>query len=205
MIPTILSTAYFAPISYFAAIAKAEEVVIEAHEHYQKKSYRSRCYIAGPHGKQMLNVPIERPSGNQTLITDAKLLFIENWQKQHWNSIITAYNSSPFFLYYKDEIEVVFFKKHDTLWELNKELLILFLELLQIETPVSYTKHYSRDAKDSRDFRVSIAPKSPLSTKAYIQVFGDKYPYICDLSILDLLFNLGPESLTYLDGLLIDN
>ena len=205
MTPTLLSTAYFAPISYFAAVAMAKEVVVEAHEHYQKKSYRSRCYIAGPHGKQMLNVPIDRPSGNQTAITDAKLLYIENWQKQHWNSIITAYNSSPFFLYYKDEIELVFFKKYDTLWELNKELLILFLELLQIDTPISYTKQYNRQAEGYKDLREFIAPKNLLTTTAYVQVFSDKHPYIYDLSILDLLFNLGPDSLAYLEVLSIDN
>ena len=201
---TILTTAYFPPISYFAAIAKANNVLIEAKEHYQKKSYRSRCYIAGPHAKQMLNIPIDRINGNKTTITDAKLLYIENWQKQHWNSIITAYNSSPFLLYYQDEIKDVFFNKYDSLWELNKELLTLLLELLQIETPISYTQEYVKSPKDVNDYREKINPRNISENEPYIQVFGDKHGFISDLSILDLLFNLGPDAYGYLLNINLD-
>ena len=200
---TILTTAYFPPISYFAAIAQADNVLIEANEHYQKKSYRSRCYIAGPHGKQMLNIPIDRQDGNQTMISDAKLLYIENWQKQHWNSLITAYNSSPFLLYYQDEIESVFFKKYDTLWELNKELLALILELLQINIPITYTKEYIKSPSEINDYRGIINPRNIYDNEVYIQVFGDKHGFISDLSILDLLFNLGPDASYYLSKIKI--
>ncbi len=201
---TLLTTAFFAPISYFAAIAQADNVIIEAHEHYQKKSYRSRCYIAGPHAKQMLNIPIDRPNGNNTIITDAKLLYIENWQKQHWNSLITAYNSSPFLLYYQDEIEAVFFKKFDTLWKLNKELLSLLLELLQIETPIAYTQEYIKLPTEVKDYRAIINPRNTPDYEPYIQVFGDKHGFISDLSILDLLFNLGPDAVSYLSKINLD-
>jgi len=201
---TLLTTAFFPPISYFAAIVKADNVIIEAHEHYQKKSYRSRCYIAGPHAKQMLNIPIDRPNGNNTIITDAKLLYIENWQKQHWNSLITAYNSSPFLLYYQDEIEAVFFNKYDTLWELNKELLALLMELMQIETPISYTQEYIKLPTDIKDYRSIINPRNTPDYEPYIQVFGDKHGFISDLSILDLLFNLGPDASHYLSKINLD-
>ena len=201
---TLLTTAFFPPISYFAAIVQADNVIIEAHEHYQKKSYRSRCYIAGPHAKQMLNIPIDRPNGNNTIITDAKLLYIENWQKQHWNSLITAYNSSPFLLYYQDEIEAVFFNKYDTLWELNKELLALLMELMQIETPISYTQEYIKSPTDIKDYRSIINPRNTPDYEPYIQVFGDKHGFISDLSILDLLFNLGPDASHYLSKINLD-
>jgi len=201
---TLLTTAFFPPISYFAAIVQADNVIIEAHEHYQKKSYRSRCYIAGPHAKQMLNIPIDRPNGNNTIITDAKLLYIENWQKQHWNSLITAYNSSPFLLYYQDEIEAVFFNKYDTLWELNKELLALLMELMQIETPISYTQEYIKLPTDIKDYRSIINPRNTPDYEPYIQVFGDKHGFISDLSILDLLFNLGPDASHYLSKINLD-
>ena len=194
----ILTTAYFAPISYFAAIAQSNSVNIERLENYQKKSYRSRCYIAGPHGKQMLNIPIERPNKNNTKIQEALVGINQNWQNQHWNSIITAYNSSPFLLYYENEIKEVFFKDYDNLWELNNNLLELFMDLLQINKSISYTNEYNKTYVNISDLRNSISPKKIINNEKYIQVFGDKNGFINDLSILDLLFNLGPEASTYL-------
>jgi len=197
----LLSTTYFGPISYFAAIAQAKDVIIEANEHYQKKSYRSRCYIAGPHGKQMLNIPIDRPSGNTTFIKDVLLGKNQNWQNQHWNSIITAYNSSPFLLYYIDEIEAIYRKEYNSLWKLNNELLLLILELLQIDTPIKFTDNFIKTPMQESDLRQSISHKHIINNPKYIQVFSDKHNFIEDLSILDLLFNLGPEAGYYLSNI----
>ncbi len=194
----IFTSAYFAPISYYVEISKCDKIIIESQENYQKKSYRSRCYIAGPFGKQMLNLPINRPDANQTKIQNALLSVDQNWRKQHWNSIITAYNSSPFFLYYQDEIEAVLFGNQTTLWELNNDILKLMLELLQLNTKIEYNKEYQRSMENIKDFRSSINSKSSINNLEYIQVFGDKHGFIKDLSILDLLFNLGPESNSYL-------
>ncbi len=200
----LLSIAYFPPISYFAAMAQSKSVMIEANEHYQKKTYRSRCYIAGPHGKQTLNIPIIRPSNNQTKIKDALIGGDQNWQKQHWNSIITAYNSSPFLLYYQDEIKDTLFKKYDTIWELNNELLKLLIELLQLNIEIKYTSEYKKSYESILDYRELSSPKSNIKINDYIQVFGDKHGFINDLSILDLLFNLGPEASSYLLSINLD-
>ncbi len=198
MINILLTTAYFAPISYYAAIANADKILIEANEHYQKKSYRSRCYIAGSHGKQMLNIPIIRPNGNQTMIKNAILGTTENWQNQHWNSIITSYNSSPFLLYYRDEIEAVLLAKYDNLWELNKACLNLMMDLLQLDAEINYTTEFEKDPKEYIDMRNSISIKNTATIENYTQVFGDKHGFLADLSILDLLFNLGPDAGYYL-------
>ncbi len=196
----LLSTSYFPPIEYMAKIIEADEVIIEAHENFQKQSYRNRCYIAGPNGKQMLNIPIVKPQGNHTTIQEVLLSTPFNWKEQHWNSIETAYNSSPFLLYYEDEIKEVFFDNHKTLWDFNWALLNLSKELLQIETLFTPSDKYISKPESSIDLRNKIHPKKPstLVQEPYIQVFSSKYDFIPNLSLLDLLFNLGPESGIYL-------
>ena len=199
----LLHTAYFAPIDYFAAILQADEVIIESQENYQKKSIRSRCYIAGPNGKQMLNIPVVRPDGPNSKIQSVQLSMQQNWRKQHWNSIITAYNSSPFLLYYQDEIKDVMFANYDSLWELNNSILTLMLELLQINSKISFTNIYEKNPSASIDLRNismgKILNQDVSRSEKYIQVFGNKYDFIPNLSILDLLFNRGPESEGYLN------
>ena len=198
----LLHTSYFAPIDYYAAILQVDELIIESQENYQKKSIRSRCYIAGPNGKQMLNVPVVRPDGPNSRMQSVQLSLQQNWRKQHWNSIITAYNSSPFLLYYQDEIKDVLFEKYNSLWELNNSILILMLDILQIKSKISFTKTYEKNTSDIIDLRNCSMDKNLNqgidNSQKYIQVFADKYDFIPNLSILDLLFNLGPESGAYL-------
>jgi hypothetical protein len=199
----LLSTSYFPPISYISQIAKADSVLIEAHENYQKQSYRNRCYIAGPNNKQMLSITVVRKEGNHTPID--KIAFSEqyDWKKNHWNSIITAYNSSPFLLYYQDEIKDCLFSEYSSLLEMNTAILKLLLELLQIKTPLKFTDSFELNpTSDTIDLRNTIHPKK-LSLikdiqKPYFQVFEDRYGFLPDLSILDLLFNMGTEAKGYL-------
>ncbi len=202
MTKIILTSAYFPPISYFSQIAKAHTAFIEAHENFQKRSYRNRCYIAGPNGKQMLNVPVVRPNGNHTAIQKVIFSTDVNWKQKHWNSIITAYNSSPFLLYYEDEIKEVFFQEYPSLWEMNTQLLKLMLNLLQIKTKVEISNSYEVSPKEIIDLRKSIQPKLSFESdnKPYLQVFEDRNEFIPNLSILDLLFNLGPEAESYLSS-----
>ncbi len=204
MSAVILSTAYFPPISYFVAILSYDTVFIEAYENYQKQSYRNRAYIAGPNKKQSLNIPVIRLNGNHTTIKDIKLDNSSHWKQQHWHSIKTAYNSSPFLMYYEDEIKAVFYKDHEYLWELNWELILLLLELLQIDNKVSETSLFEINPDDITDYRFVIHPKKEtiikdqLINNTYYQVFEEKHGFIEDLSVLDLLFNLGPDAGGYL-------
>lgn len=196
----IITTAYFPPISYFVTLLPFDKIFIEAFENYQKQSYRNRAYIAGPNGKQMLNVPVIKTNGNHTSIKEIMLSQETNWKQQHWNSIETAYNSSAFMMYYEDEIKAVFFKEHKTLWELNLELLELMLELFQIDTKIVETTYFDKSPENCLDYRKIIHPKEPsiiankLNKSNYYQVFGDKYGFLHDLSCLDLLFNEGPDA-----------
>jgi len=198
----LLSTSYFPPISYISQIAKVDDVLIEVHENFQKQSYRNRCYIAGPNNKQMLSITVVRKSGNHTPID--KISFSEqyDWKKNHWNSIITAYNSSPFLLYYQDEIKDCLFAEYNSLLEMNTALLKLILELMQIKTSIEYTKSFNIETTNIIDLRNTIHPKKPSIIKdiqkPYFQVFEDRYGFLPDLSILDLLFNMGPEAKGYL-------
>jgi hypothetical protein len=199
-----LSTAYFPPISYFAWIAQSEEVWIESSENYQKQSYRNRCHIASPNGLQKLTIPVIKVDGNHTTIKKVLLSAEEPWRNQHWNSIETAYNSSPFFLYYQDEIKDCLFDVHESLWDLNSALLRLLLELLQIKTPIYFSENYQSISDKAIDLRSKIHPKMPLILPkrgdiiAYYQVFSEKNGFLSDLGILDLLCHLGPEAKSYL-------
>ncbi len=203
MTTAIFTTAYFPPISYFAAILPYKKVMIESFENYQKQSYRNRAYIAAPKGKQSINIPVIKTNGNHTPIKNIIISTETNWKKQHWNSIETAYNSSPFLMYYEDEIKAILFKNHKYLWNLNWELLELMLELLQIETSIEETTSYDKSPEGCYDFRTLIHPKlasiiSPQKNNSYYQVFNDKNGFINDLSCLDILFNLGPDAGTYI-------
>ncbi|MBE0662630.1 MAG: WbqC family protein [Bacteroidales bacterium] len=198
----LLSTAYFPPISWFAAILKNDKVILEACETYSRQTYRNRCQILGPNGLQSLSVPITKPYGNRTQTSEVQIVTPSAWNRLHWRAIVTTYNASPFFLYYRDKIELVLFEPQNSLFALNLSLIELLLELLEIEKPVSLSIDFEKDPKDLIDLRNSIHPKKAFLSMdlfpPYTQVFSTKFPFIPDLSIIDLLFNEGPASKDYL-------
>lgn len=190
-----LSTAYFAPIEYYQHIKNAEKVSIEQHEYYQKQSYRTRSRIVSANGVMDLSIPVEKR--NHTLIRDVRISEHSDWQTLHWRSIEAAYNSSPFFEYYADDFRPFFEKKWLFLWDFNMELLHKTLELLDIETKITLTEAYEPQTDENTlDLREIIHPKkaASLPLKRYYQVFAAKFGFIPNLSIADLLFNMGNES-----------
>lgn len=193
----VLSIAYAPPVSYVKEIANADKVFIESKENFQKQSYRNRSRIAGANGALNLIVPLER-KGERTLITDVTINADENWQNLHWRSLEAAYRSSPYFEFYEHKIAPFYQNQFSNLFDFNLKLLKQLLEILQIETPIEITSDYIKDYSDVKDLRQLIHPKKePLFTTEYTQVFGDRYDFIPDLSILDLLFNEGPNSVSY--------
>ena len=196
----LLSTAYLAPISYYAILLKQNNSMIEYHEHFIKKSIRNRCNIMNTNGRLSLSIPVNRKTKTKTKISKIKISYAENWQKSHWKSIVSSYNSSPFFEYYKDRLKPYFLKEEEYLIDFNNNLQKEILTLLKIKFKITYNSIYKRTG-DFIDLRDNNSIK--INTIRYDQVFMEKHKFINNLSIIDLLFNMGPESLDYLHQLQI--
>lgn len=210
----ILSTAYFPPLSWFAATATGftlspdrvnpSVVRLESSENYQKQSYRNRCRIYTSNGVEDLTVPVVHENGSFKLpITQIRVDYSVPWVLKTKRAVSSAYDSSAYFEYYKDEIFAILDSHPQTLWELNLKLIYFFLKKTSLAVDFVFTDSYERDCAD--DFRASIHPKKPdilLSElgleKPYFQVFARKYGFQPNLSIMDLLFNEGPDSIVYL-------
>ena len=203
----LLSTTYFGPIQWYQKLYRAEEVFIERCESFQKQTYRNRCLIATTNGLQALTFPVERQSTANT-IKDLRISDHGNWRHLHWNALKSAYGESPFFDYYQDDIRPFFEQRWDYLFDFNEAIREKMCELLDIQPKVSLTQEYSLTSNLSPltsiiDFRSSIQPKHPepdpdFTPKRYYQVYEQKHGFLPNLSILDLLFNMGPESIFYL-------
>lgn len=201
----LLSTAYLPPISWFAALLKSETVFLEVHETYPKQTFRNRCNILGPNGKQTLSVPVSKPSGNNSKIWEVEITDHNNWKRLHWRAMLTAYNASPFFLYYRDRIEAALFRNHIHLWSLNLQLIGLIIGMLALKVHLIPTSGFVKVPRNAYDLRNIIHPKNEFvalqSFVSYPQVFSAKYPFIPDLSIVDLLFNEGPAARDYVQDI----
>jgi hypothetical protein len=202
----ILPTAYFPSIGQFALAFQAGAYLLETQEHFVKQSYRNRCEIFGANGKQKLVVPVKWR--NHSPMHEVELSYAENWQKLHWKSLESAYRASPFFDFYEEEFRPYFEQQEiQYLLEWNSQLEQRVCELLDLKIEVKETESYETSEVD---YRKLISPKKKtfsqkLDFPPYLQVFGDKHGFIPNLSILDLLFNLGPESVTYLKRLKLKN
>lgn len=193
----LLSSFYLAPVAYYAALYHAKRGVLEIHDHYQKQSYRNRCIIGGANGPMTLSIPIEKPLRGASCMKDIRISDHGNWQHLHWNALLSAYNSTPFFIYYEDDFRPLYEKKHVFLHDFNEALRNLVSRLIGIDTPVSYTSEYVKQPLPGvADLRESIHPKRPSDFRAapYYQVFEEKHGFQPNLSIVDLLFNMGNES-----------
>lgn len=196
-----LSTAYLAPVQYYCKLLQYPALKIEREENYLKQTYRNRCIIAAANGPHPLSVPIEKPDTLKCLTRDIRISDHGNWRHLHWNALVSAYGTSPFFEYYQDDFQPFYEKKYAFLLDFNEELRMLVCSLLDLEPDITYTTVYEPGVDN--DFRETISPKSktedPLfSPVPYYQVFREKYGFLPNLSIADLLFNMGPEGLLVL-------
>jgi hypothetical protein len=197
--PLLVSTSYFPPVTYIAGCIRTDEVILEAHENYTKQTCRNHCSIYGPNGLQVLSVPVNKVNGNHTLITDIRISYSEPWQQMHRRSMESAYRNSPFFLYYQDYFMPFYEKKVPFLFDLNLQILETVFRILRIERKISQTLSYERFPSDVTDQRELLVSKHHRGVMVpYTQVFGSRSGFLPDLSIIDLLFNLGPDSLEYL-------
>lgn len=190
----ILVPAYFAPISYFKHIINQNEVLFSTNTKYQKQTYRNRCIICGSNGLQKLIIPITH-SRDRKNDKDVMIYNKIPWQKNHWKSIETAYKSSPFYEYYCEDLKDFFTEKYKYLFDLNIAIMIQIFNLLDHSMNINETNCEINLIKINQ---ILDPKKDLLETKQYNQVFQNKIGFQSDLSIIDVLFNLGPETLDYI-------
>lgn len=195
---------YFGSISQYAVIAQSDSIIFENEDNYQKQTYRSRNYIYGANGKLLLTIPIKHTGdkqNNKQLYKDVKIENEFKWQLLHWKSIESAYRTSPFFEYYEDEMIHLFEKRKNFLLDFNYECMEVIQDCLQLDISYTKTLTYQKEVETVIDLRTLVNAKKEkqYELSSYIQVFSDKYGFIPNLSILDLLFNEGTNALTYLE------
>ncbi len=204
----LLSTTYFGPVQWYQKLYRYDRVLIERCDTFRKQTYRNRCVIAAANGAQALTVPVERAAGAQQ-VRDIRISDHGNWRHIHWHALLSAYSESPFFDYYADDIRPFFERKWEFLYDYNMEICRKMCELLDITPHISPTEQYvhadelPRQDCEMTDFRDAIDPKHPLedrdfAPKSYYQVYAAKHGFLPNLSVLDLLFNMGTEAIFYL-------
>lgn len=192
----LLATTYFGPVQWYQKLYRAEAAVIDAGEPFLKQSYRNRCVIAAANGPQALVVPVEKARH----VRDVRISDHGNWRHQHWHALLSAYGDSPFFDYYQDDLRPFFEARWEFLYDYNMAILEKMCELLDIRPRLVES---AGDDAAVTDWRAAIHPKHPLpdgdfQPRRYYQVYGERHGFLPNLSILDLLLNMGPESIFYL-------
>ena len=201
MISPLIIPPYAGNIQYYSLFAHSKEVLLEKNAHYVKQTYRNRCQILTANGVMNLTIPVEKVSGEKMLDKDVKISPTD-WQRVHWTAIESAYNNSPFFLYYEDDIRPMYDKKYDFLLDFNLELQEKLVSLLGLTTEFKLTENYIDSYEN--DLREVLSPKYKgdypnFNPESYYQVFKEKYGFVENLSIYDLLFNMGNESILILN------
>jgi predicted component of viral defense system (DUF524 family) len=200
---TLLTELHYLPsLEFFCHAISANKIIVEAHEHYQKQSYRNRCYINTDKGVQLLTVPIIKPTSKMKA-RNIEIDYKTRWQNVHWRTIQSAYAKAPYFEHYSESLKKIIYQKHLFLFDLNLHLLSFCLNSLKLVVPVSETVSYQDKAEQEIfDLRGLISSKNRSKTSscykavAYYQVFGNAF--VSNLSLIDLLFCAGPASLQIL-------
>lgn len=199
----LLPIFYLPPISWFAVFLQDDaDIVFEQYENFPKQTYRNRTNIYGANGKLSLIIPMNHNGTRQ--LKEIQTSTREKWQHIHWKSIKTAYQTSPYFEYYEDELEKIFSFKTASLVEFNLNALKIIQKLLKTDKAYSLNNEFIKEP-EYRNFRDQLSAKTETNfqMEEYYQSFSDKYGYLKNLSIIDLLCNKGPETLTYIKNIKI--
>jgi WbqC-like protein len=198
---TLLQPTYFSPIAQYITVANSEEIIFEVEDNYQKQTYRNRCYIYTAYGKHLLNVPIQHCKEIRQKTKDIKIDYKDDWHKLHLKTLQTAYNSSPFFEFYLDDLSLIFEKRVPFLLDLNLKCHEFVMSSLQLNIPTSKTTAYNKAPNylDARNLAIAKSNQK-FNFDRYIQVFEQNHGFLSNLSILDLLFMEGPNALNYLES-----
>nr|WP_295769510.1 WbqC family protein [uncultured Mucilaginibacter sp.] len=197
----VLPMFYLPPVEYFTVLNNNKSnVLIEKHEHFPKQTYRNRAHVYTPDGLLSLVVPVIKGSKVHTAVKDVKISYDFNWQRLHWMSLQACYRRSAYFEFYEDDFARFYEDKFDYLFDYNEQLLSMILKFLKLPAKLTYTEEYHRAYDDLADYRNSIHPKkdAAFEQKPYFQVFEERKGFLKNLSIVDLLFNQGPQAISYL-------
>ncbi|RFM32708.1 WbqC family protein [Chitinophaga silvisoli] len=199
----LIESQYFPNLFFYKTLINHDELLIEKYEHYQKLSFRNRCYIAGPNGSILLSVPLSRGKNQRTVMKDVKISNEENWQAQHWKTLVSAYRRSPWFEYYEEELGQLYERPFEYLMDWNEACFEWANKTIGLSFPTTYTTEYSKqytDANltDARDLMVPGTENAKTDLVEYTQVFQDRVGFLPNLSILDLIFCEGKRTLALL-------
>ena len=195
---------YFGPIRHYALIASYGGVELEQHENFVKSTYRNRCCVSGPNGKLRLSIPLKGGKDKRRQTRRALIDNSYNWKRIHWESLCACYRRSPYFEFYEDDFLPFFEREDNELWTFNLELMQKVLELIGMDVPVSFSAAYN-ESPSIPDYRNAIRPNKPgpddgYEPQAYEQVFSGRNGFIPELTILDALFSLGPNTMELLNA-----
>jgi WbqC-like protein family len=201
----LLSTAYLAPVQYYTKLISYEHIYIEYFENYSKQSYRNRCTIQSTNGSLDLSIPVTKESVLKVFTKDVKIDNNSRWKQMHIRALESAYRSSPYFLYYADDLLALYEKNYTFLVDLNNDFQKTILKFMNVEVDIQFTSNYKELPFSFDDFSDSIHPKIRMKKpdndfypKNYYQVFETRFGFVTNLCIADLLFNMGPNSLEIL-------
>jgi len=200
----LIEPQYWGSISYFKELVSANNIVLDIHSNFQKGTYRNRCKIMGPNGLLSLSVPLVKGNGQHSIFNQVRISYSENWRKDHWQSLVSSYRRSAYFEFYEEQIALIYINDYEFLKDFNVASLKIVSELLRIPFDIKFTENYiSKDSFEGNDARDIIHPtarkmKYSYELPKYPQVFMDRMDFLSDLSILDILFNLGPRTVDYL-------
>ena len=197
---TLFHPHYLPNISIFFLLVNSKKVTFEINDNYQKQTCRNRTYIYGANGKLLLSVPVIHSQKNRKIFKDVKISYDQDWLSQHWKSLEISYRSSPFFEFFEDKLKSLYNKKEKYLVDLNLKSINLLLGMLQIDLEYDFTSSYEENYSGMSDYRINSENFNfnEIEISKYTQVFQSKHGFINNLSVLDLIFNEGPNAINFL-------
>ncbi len=193
---SLLELEYFASAEWFKLFLTSEQVLIEQYEHLVRGTHRSRCVVAGPNGKIILSIPLQRGRNQRTIMKDVKIGYEEPWQQLHVKTLNSCYRRSPYFEFFEDEVIHFFEKKYSYLIELNIASLEWIQKILTTNKEYTLTTNYEKHPENILDYRNEFDSNiSKQTISPYMQPFADRNGFVGNVSMLDMIFCLGKKSL----------
>ncbi|MBC8307788.1 MAG: WbqC family protein [Pelagibacterales bacterium] len=196
----IIHPNYLPSTSHFLLMVNSKKLVFEINDHYLKQTFRNRTYIYGANGKLLLSIPVIHSQKNRKLLKDVKISYDQDWLSQHWKSLEISYRSSPFFEFFEDKLICLYNKKEKYLVDFNLKSINILFEMLQIDLEYDFTNSYEENNSSISDYRINPENfnSNEIKIDRYTQVFQSKHGFISNLSVLDLIFNEGPNAINFL-------